>query len=98
MTQTKVSARFQLSELDLTTEIIGGNIHLDEMKVWMSRAVKASPALGELRGLLVPATFYAGWPVRLAADRAALEPLEADGRRQPDSTKHGYKLTKARNK
>ena len=62
----------------VTCGILAAGGKLDELKVWMRRAVEGGISLDELRGLIVHVTFYAGWPAGLCAGKAALELFEAE--------------------
>lgn len=57
----------------VTLGVLAAGGKVDEMKVWMQRALDAGFTLDDLRGLVVQVTFYAGWPAGLAAGRAALD-------------------------
>jgi 4-carboxymuconolactone decarboxylase len=62
----------------VTCSVLAAKGNLDELKVWMSRAVDNGITLDELRGLVVQVTFYAGWPAGLCAGKAAIELFEAE--------------------
>ena len=62
----------------VTLGVLAAGGKLDELKVWMRRAVENGISLDELRGLVVQVTFYAGWPAGLCAGKAALELFEAE--------------------
>jgi 4-carboxymuconolactone decarboxylase len=62
----------------VTLGVLAAGGKVDEMEVWMARALEHGITLDDLRGLIVQATFYAGWPAGLAAGRAALPLFEAD--------------------
>ena len=62
----------------VTCSVLAATGKLDELKVWMSRAVENGITHDELRGLVVQVTFYAGWPAGLCAGKAALPLLEGD--------------------
>lgn len=61
----------------VTLGVLAAGGKVDEMKTWMRRGLDAGITLGELRGLLVQVTFYAGWPAGLAAGKAALDLFDA---------------------
>jgi 4-carboxymuconolactone decarboxylase len=62
----------------VTCSVLAALGKLDELKVWMARAVDNGITLDELRGLAVQVTFYAGWPAGLCAGKAALDLFEAE--------------------
>ena len=62
----------------VTCSVLAATGKLDELKVWMRRAVENGITKDELRGLVVQVTFYAGWPAGLCAGKGALELLEAE--------------------
>lgn len=62
----------------VTCGVLAATGKLDELKVWMSRAVENGITHDELRGLVVQVTFYAGWPAGLCAGKAALPLIEGD--------------------
>lgn len=64
----------------VTCSVLAATGKLDELKVWMARAVENGITLDELRGLVVQVTFYAGWPAGLCAGKAALDLFEAEPR------------------
>jgi 4-carboxymuconolactone decarboxylase len=64
----------------VTLGVLAATGKIDEMRVWMRRGVEeAGITLDELRGLIMQVTFYAGWPAALAAGKAAIDLLEAEG-------------------
>ena len=65
----------------VTLGVLAAGGKIDEMKVWMRRAIDNGITLDDLRGLVVQVTFYAGWPAGLAAGKAALELFEAEGKK-----------------
>ncbi|CAM3692146.1 carboxymuconolactone decarboxylase family protein [Polaromonas hydrogenivorans] len=60
-----------------TCSVLAATGKVDELRVWMARAVENGISLDELRGLVVQVAFYAGWPAGLSAGKAALELFEA---------------------
>jgi 4-carboxymuconolactone decarboxylase len=69
----------------VTLGVLAAGGKVDEMEVWMARALENGLTLNDLRGLIVQVTFYAGWPAGLAAGRAALPLFEADDRAKATS-------------
>ena len=67
----------------VTLGVLAAGGKIDEMRVWMGRALENGITTDDLRGFIVQVTFYAGWPAGLAAGKAALELLEADGKTPP---------------
>lgn len=61
----------------VTCGVLAATGKLEELQVWMGRAVQHGVSLDELRGLIVQVTFYAGWPAGLCAGRAAIDLFEA---------------------
>jgi 4-carboxymuconolactone decarboxylase len=62
----------------VTLGVLAAGGKVDEMKVWMARALDHGITPDQLRGLIMQVTFYAGWPAGLAAGKAALALLEAE--------------------
>jgi 4-carboxymuconolactone decarboxylase len=61
----------------VTCSVLAAGGKLDELKVWMTRAVENGITLDDIRGLIVQVTFYAGWPAGLCAGKASLHLFEA---------------------
>lgn len=60
----------------VTLGILAATGKTDELRVWMRRGLENGITQDDLRGLVIQATFYAGWPAGLATGRAALPLLE----------------------
>ncbi|WOD14103.1 carboxymuconolactone decarboxylase family protein [Paraburkholderia kirstenboschensis] len=65
----------------VTCSVLAATGKLDELKVWMGRAVENGITRDGLRGLVVQVTFYAGWPAGLCAGKALLPLVEGDSER-----------------
>lgn len=70
----------------VTLGVLAAGGKVDEMRVWMARALDHGITLDDLRGLVVQVTFYAGWPAGLAAGKAALELFEAEDAKSASAT------------
>ena len=60
----------------VTLSVLAATGKLDELKIWIGRAVDNGITRDEIRGLVMQVTMYAGWPAGLCDGKAALELLE----------------------
>ena len=62
----------------VTCSVLAATGKLEELTIWMARAVDNGISLDELRGLVVQVAFYAGWPAGMCAGKAGLPLFEKE--------------------